>query len=97
MSPSPSVIGVLSAHAADFRACFGVRKLGVPGSCARGDQKPASDADILVEFTGVDLDTFMDLEFLLEDRLGRPVDLAIESAVKPALRESILRDVRNVA
>ena len=79
MSPSPSVIEVVSAHAADFRARFGARKFGVFGSCARG---------------GRCQDKF---ESLLGDRLGRPVDLGLESAIEPALRDSILRDVRHVA
>jgi len=39
----------------------------------------------------------MDLEFYLEERLGRPVDLMLKGSLEPALRDRILREVRDVA
>jgi predicted nucleotidyltransferase len=96
-SPSTSVFDVLTSHATELRTRFGLKKLGVFGSCARGEERASSDADVLVEFLDVNFDLYMDLKFFLEELLGRSVDLVMESALKPAIRESILRDVRYVA
>ena len=74
-------------------ARLGVRRLGLFGSCARGDQTPSSDLDFVVTFERKSFDAFMDLKFLLEDLFGRPVDLVLDDAIKPRLRDSIMREV----
>lgn len=38
-------------------------------------------------------DNYMDLKFYLEDLLGVEVDLVIKSAIKPKLKEYILKEV----
>ena len=65
---------------------YGVRKLAVFGSAARGDFDPArSDVDFLLEFEdygpGV-ARRFIALADALEDLLGRHIDLVFESVVK---------------
>ena len=76
----------------------GVRRAGVFGSFARGEQTPASDVDLLIEPSAeATLFTLARLEMALEDILGRPVDLitfnAIETSARPRLRERILHDL----
>ena len=66
---------------------FGVRRLDVFGSAARGaDFDPArSDVDLLVEFepaAGHDFAAFADLKEALENVLGRSVDLVDRQAVE---------------
>ncbi|HVT05441.1 MAG TPA: nucleotidyltransferase [Thermoanaerobaculia bacterium] len=39
----------------------------------------------------------MGLKLFLEDLLGRKIDLVITRSLKPALRESVLREARLVA
>ena len=39
----------------------------------------------------------MDLKFYLEDLLGIKVDLVIKSAIKPRLKEYILKEAVNVS
>ena len=68
---------------------FGVRRLGIFGSYARGEQKGASDMDFLVEFEKKTFNNYMDLKFFLEDLFGCRVDLVISDAVKPRLRKAI--------
>jgi predicted nucleotidyltransferase len=68
---------------------FGVRRLGIFGSYARGDQTEVSDMDFLVEFEKKTFDNYMDLKFFLEALFGRPVDLVIADTVKPRLRKPI--------
>ncbi len=79
-------------------ARLGVRSLALFGSAARGALRPSSDLDILVEFDGpARFDPFMDLKLLLEDTLGRPVDLVTTGAMKPALRARIEAELLRVA
>ena len=76
---------------------FGVRRVGIFGSCARGEEQADSDVDVLVEFEKKTFDNYMGLKFFLEAELERKVDLVIVDALKPALREEILREVKYAA
>lgn len=69
---------------------FGVLRLGIFGSYARGEQQEASDMDFLVEFESATFDNYFDLKFFLERLFGRPVDLVISDTIKPRIRSSIL-------
>ena len=91
------IIQTLEREFGTLRNRFGVKSLGLFGSIARGEASPGSDVDILVEFNAPSFDHYMDLKFYLEERLGRPVDLVLKGSLKPALRERILREVRDVA
>ncbi|AGL03924.1 nucleotidyltransferase family protein [Desulfoscipio gibsoniae] len=75
---------------------FGVKKIGLFGSFARGEQNDTSDIDILVEFyqNHKTFDNYMDLKFYLEDLLNRKVDLVIAEAIKPDLKPNITGSVR---
>jgi predicted nucleotidyltransferase len=84
------IIQRLSEHKGEF-AAFGVRSLSLFGSVARGEERPGSDIDILVEFERVGgLFEFVRLKNYLEKTLGQPVDLVTPDALKPQLREKIL-------
>lgn len=79
-------------------ASFGVRRLGLFGSFARGRQRPDSDVDLLVEFEPgrKTFDSFMHLSFFLEDLLQRPVELVTTQALSPYLGPHILEEVEYV-
>jgi hypothetical protein len=86
------IIQRLSEHKGELDA-FGVRSLSLFGSVARGEERPDSDIDILVEFEQVGgLFEFVRLKNYLEKTLGQPVDLVTPDALKPQLREKILRE-----
>jgi predicted nucleotidyltransferase len=69
----------------------GVRRLRIFGSAARGEERPDSDVDLIVEFdrpTGfIELLRF---ERLLSDFFARPVDLVTEPGLDPFIRESVV-------
>uniref|UniRef100_A0A7C4MMG8 Nucleotidyltransferase n=1 Tax=Desulfatirhabdium butyrativorans TaxID=340467 RepID=A0A7C4MMG8_9BACT len=74
-------------------ARFHVRSLSVFGSVVRGEAKPGSDIDILVEFepdAHVGLFVFARLQRCLQEILGREVDLATPKALHKAMKQSIL-------
>jgi len=78
----------------------GVTHLAVFGSVARGDGGEASDLDVLIKLADryKSFDTLMDIKFLLEDLFPETkVDLVLEDALKPAIRERILSEARDVA
>jgi predicted nucleotidyltransferase len=69
---------------------FGVKRLGLFGSCARGEATQSSDLDFVVELENETFDAYMDLKEFLEELFHCPVDLVLFDAIKPRLRETIL-------
>jgi predicted nucleotidyltransferase len=88
-------ISTLKEHEQFIRKKFGVRRIGIFGSFARGEEKEDSDLDVLVVFEEGQktFDNYMDLKFYLEDLYGREVDLVTEKALKPQLKNIIMKDV----
>ena len=83
------------AELQDLCRRFGVRRLDLFGSAARGDFDPArSDLDFLYEFEakppGGYADAFFELKEALELLFSRPVDLVAAAAIRnPYFRESV--------
>ncbi|HEY6340080.1 MAG TPA: nucleotidyltransferase family protein [Bryobacteraceae bacterium] len=78
---------------------YHVHELSVFGSAARGDMKPESDIDILVEFepdAPIGLWEFGHIEGELSVLLGRKVDLVSKRGLKPRVRPYVLRDAKVV-
>ena len=74
-------------------ASHGARNLRVFGSFARGEERPDSDIDLLVEMA-VDRSLLDIIAFknALEDITHRKVDIVTEKALSPYLRDKILQD-----
>jgi excisionase family DNA binding protein len=83
----------LRAAVPEMKERFGVKRIGVFGSAARGEAGPESDVDVLVEFDDPAFDRYMELKFYLEDLFGRPCDLVLEESLKEGLRGSVRREV----
>lgn len=79
-------------------ASLGVTSIGLFGSFVRGEQTASSDIDILVEFAPEKhtFDNFMDVSFLLEDTLGRKVELVTPEGLSPHIGPHILQEVEHV-
>ncbi|MCD6384660.1 nucleotidyltransferase family protein [Candidatus Sumerlaeota bacterium] len=72
---------------------FKVKEIGIFGSYVRGEASEGSDVDILVEFYSPIGWEFIDLKEFLEEILGNKVDLVTVRALKPRLKEKILKEV----
>jgi len=76
---------------------YHVKKVGIFGSFARGEQSKGSDIDILVEFDSpIGFFDFIRLENFLSDTLQTKVDLVSKKALKPTIKKSILKEVNYV-
>lgn len=77
---------------------LGVERLAMFGSVVRGEARPDSDADVLVRFAegSKTYERFLDLAELLEDVLGRPVELVTVESLSPILGPKILAEARDV-
>ena len=82
------ILAQLTAHQENLRR-MSVRRLGLFGSVARGENTAASDLDFLVEFERKSFDAYMDLKMFLEKLFSCRVDLVLADAIKPLLRERI--------
>ncbi|MGB8991152.1 MAG: nucleotidyltransferase family protein [Desulfobaccales bacterium] len=87
-----AVLQQLEANREKIRS-FGVKRLGLFGSCARGEASAKSDLDFVVEFSQKSFDAYMDLKDFLEGLFGCPVDLVLNNTIKPRLRKPILSEV----
>jgi hypothetical protein len=85
------------AALADLCRKYRVRELSVFGSAARGDMRPDSDIDLLVEFlpdSKIDLVDYAALMLDLSQLIGTKVDLVSKKGLKPLIRASVLKEAR---
>lgn len=84
---------ILKQSIPHLKESYSVRRLGVFGSFARGDASQKSDVDILIEFTQpIGLFKLIELEDRLETLLKRDVDVVTVNALKPLIKDVILRE-----
>jgi predicted nucleotidyltransferase len=97
MSTLDRVLGALARLQPELRSRH-VRRIGVFGSVARGADRADSDIDFLVDLTDEgDLFDVAGIKRLLEQELGREVDVVPIGGLKDDVREAILREVRYAA
>lgn len=89
------ILDFLKAHREELRQVYGVRKIALFGSHARQAAREDSDIDIAVELAEEKktLINFFGLKRYLEEHLGRPVDLGIESSMKPIVKAAAQKDM----
>lgn len=90
-------VDVLTSSEADIRA-LGVARLSLFGSVLRDQAGPDSDVDLLVQFVpgAKTYERFLALSELLEQRLGRRVELVTTEALSPFIGPRILAEAHHV-
>lgn len=92
-----SILEILQINQDDLRS-YGVQSISLFGSFARGDARPDSDVDLLVDVDDdVSLFGLSRLKFHLEDLLGMRVDLITPDALRPQMRKTILAEAIRAA
>ncbi len=88
-----------SISLAELCCRYGVKELSLFGSAVRGEMRPGSDIDIMVEFepgVRVGLIKFESFADELERLAGRRVDSVTKRGLKPWIRPEVLKDARVV-
>ena len=89
-----SVIATLRANEAPLRE-RGVVGVALFGSTARGEQRPDSDLDIMLDIDPhalIDLYDYVGIINFIEDLFPLPVDVADHARLFPGIREAAERD-----
>jgi uncharacterized protein len=87
-----SILKALREHE-DLLRKYSVKRLGLFGSYARGQQKRGSDVDFLVDFERPTYDNFIDLTFSLERLFRRKVELVTSRSLNPHVRPFVEHEV----
>jgi uncharacterized protein len=98
MTIAPGLVLSESQVAAICRR-YRVKELSIFGSAARGEMRPDSDIDLLVDFLPDARPGLLDLSAMtreFSEMLGRPVDLAVKAGLKPRIRTRVLADAHVV-
>jgi predicted nucleotidyltransferase len=96
MGTLQDILSTLRSERDRLFAQHALTSMAVFGSAARGEQRPDSDVDIMVEFdTSKDYD-LLELAEELQQLLQRRVDLVVRKGVRPWYMATIERDLRYV-
>lgn len=89
------IIEFLRGHKQEFYDQYGVESIALFGSVVRDEMREDSDIDIAIEMVAdrKSLRNFLAFKRQLEEAFHCPVDLGIESTLKPAVKETIARDI----
>jgi hypothetical protein len=88
-----SCMALINQNLNHLRSKFKVKRIAVFGSTARGSNKKDSDIDIMVEFDEpIGFFAFIELENYLSKILGAKVDLTTKKALKPTIKNEILKE-----
>jgi predicted nucleotidyltransferase len=96
VSTKEEVFTLLRQNGAQLRR-YGVERISVFGSFARGKPSGESDVDLLVEFQPgqKSFDNFLNLAEFLEELLGRKVDLMTPESLNPHFGHHILSEAEH--
>ena len=89
-----TIINFLRSHKDEMHEKFGLVKIGLFGSYARGEEREDSDIDLAVEIKSSNkFRSFFGLKAYLEDGLQKKIDMGIESSIKPIVQQYIEKEI----
>ena len=88
------IIDYLRAQKDFFKTEYKIKKIGIFGSCARGEAHEASDIDIVVELEKPDLFYMIGIKQTVEEALDSKVDIVrLREGMRKSLKYRIEQDV----
>lgn len=85
---------ILNKELPYLRAIFGVKRIGLFGSFAKGIQKEDSDVDLVVEFEKPIGLKFVELSEHIEKALGKKVDILTPAGIKSIRVKKVAEDIK---
>ncbi|NOZ29324.1 MAG: nucleotidyltransferase family protein [Chloroflexi bacterium] len=93
MSTREQIIELLREHYPFLAAEYGVKRVGIFGSYAKGQPDETSDVDIIVEFEHPIGFRFIELVEYLERLLGRRVDVLTPDGLRTIRISRVAQDI----
>lgn len=94
MATKEEYIALLRNFVAEYGAEYGISRIGIFGSVARGQQTEKSDVDIYYEGPALGLKSLTGLPRALAEYLGVPVDVVRDhKRLNPTFRKRIMKEV----
>ncbi|MFU8890118.1 MAG: helix-turn-helix domain-containing protein [Anaerosomatales bacterium] len=90
------IVARIRAHADELEERYGVTRIDVFGSFARGEQTAESDIDLIVEVAEPTLETVFGSERRLQEILGRETQAGSLRAINPRVRKNVEEDLVRV-
>lgn len=91
--PSQYYFNLLKTHKAELLNKYGVSRVGIFGSVARGMHNSESDVDVCIEMQQPDMMNFVGVYSDLENLFGRKVDVVrMSKYTNPVLKKRIERE-----
>ena len=87
------IIQTISAVKPQIREQYRVKEVSLFGSFVRGEDKPDSDIDLLIDFDNdADLFDLIGVADFLENKLYRKVDVISKKGLRKELRDMVFRE-----
>lgn len=99
MAELDQILSYLSTHKLRLGRVYHIKKIGVFGSIARGEQNSRSDIDLIVEFEDNTPDLFsikQQLKDEIQAEFHLPVDICREKYIKPIFKKQIIAEAKYV-
>ncbi len=87
-----TILKFLKEHKEILQEKYQIKKLGLFGSYAKGEEHNESDIDILVDMPS-NFDLYYDLKEFLEETLKKTVDLALVGSMRLLVLDNIKKDI----
>jgi predicted nucleotidyltransferase len=94
MLTKKEIITILKKELPYLRAIFGVKRIGLFGSSAKGIQRDDSDVDLVVEFEKPIGLKFIKLSDHIEKVLGKKVDILTPAGIESIRIKKIAEDIK---
>jgi hypothetical protein len=89
------ILNFLKENKELFQNKYGIQRMGLFGSYARGEQTDQSDVDIIIDMdlgTENIFDKRMQLKDELKKHFSKDVDVCHERAIKPVFKDLVFKD-----
>ena len=94
MMTKDGILETLRSHRARLAFEFGVQRIGLFGSYAKGEQDEASDIDLLAEFERPPGLKFVEFTEYLESLFGKSVDVLTPAGVQAIRNPQVARNIQ---